>query len=61
MFSSKSSVLIATRKACANLYVRITVATLLSFLAAVFAGTRHFCYSSVASSSVVLILPVCLS
>ncbi|KZP13584.1 hypothetical protein FIBSPDRAFT_869093 [Athelia psychrophila] len=35
----------------------ITVATLLSFLAAVFAGTRHFCYSAVASSSVVLILP----
>lgn len=36
---------------------RITIATLLSFMAAVFAGTHHFCYSSVASSSVVLILP----
>ncbi|THG94343.1 hypothetical protein EW145_g8159, partial [Phellinidium pouzarii] len=35
----------------------ITIATLLSFLAAVLAGTRHFCYSAVASASIVLILP----
>ncbi|KAG0708901.1 hypothetical protein DFH29DRAFT_889625 [Suillus ampliporus] len=35
----------------------ITVATLLSFLSAALASTRHFCYSAVASSSVVLILP----
>lgn len=40
-----------------NLVYRITVATLLSFLSAVLAGTRHFCYSAVASSSIVLILP----
>jgi hypothetical protein len=37
---------------------RITVATLLSFLAAALAATHRFCYSAVASSSVVLILPV---
>jgi hypothetical protein len=37
---------------------RITIATLLSFLCAVFAGTHRFCYSAMASSSVVLILPV---
>lgn len=37
---------------------RITVATLLSFLSAVLARTHHFCYSGVASSSAVLILPV---
>ena len=36
---------------------RITITTLLSFLAAVFAGTHHFCYSAVASGSIVLILP----
>jgi uncharacterized membrane protein YjjP (DUF1212 family) len=36
----------------------ITVATLLSFLSAALASSRHFCYSAVASSSVVLILPV---
>ncbi|KAF9233444.1 hypothetical protein BU15DRAFT_53866 [Melanogaster broomeanus] len=35
----------------------ITVATLLSFLSAALADTKHFCYSAVASSSVVLILP----
>ncbi|OAX39469.1 DUF1212-domain-containing protein [Rhizopogon vinicolor AM-OR11-026] len=35
----------------------ITVATLLSFLSAALASTTHFCYSAVASSSVVLILP----
>ncbi|EJC99465.1 uncharacterized protein FOMMEDRAFT_31180 [Fomitiporia mediterranea MF3/22] len=35
----------------------ITIATLLSFLSAVFAGTHHFCYSAVASGSIVLILP----
>ena len=39
-------------------WFRITIATLLSFLAAVLAGTYHFCYSAVASASVVLILPV---
>jgi uncharacterized membrane protein YjjP (DUF1212 family) len=37
---------------------RITIATLLSFLCAVFAGTHRLCYSAMASSSVVLILPV---
>ena len=37
---------------------RITVATLLSFVAAALASTHRFCYSAVASSSVVLILPV---
>lgn len=36
----------------------ITIATLLSFLSAALASTKHFCYSAVASSSVVLILPV---
>ncbi|KAL5480596.1 PRM10_1 [Sanghuangporus weigelae] len=35
----------------------ITITTLLSFLSAVFAGTHHFCYSAVASGSIVLILP----
>ncbi|KAI0064971.1 DUF1212-domain-containing protein [Artomyces pyxidatus] len=35
----------------------ITIATLLSFLSAALAQTHHFCYSAVASSSVVLILP----
>ncbi|KAJ8591269.1 DUF1212-domain-containing protein [Rhizopogon salebrosus TDB-379] len=35
----------------------ITVATLLSFVSAALASSRHFCYSAVASSSVVLILP----
>jgi hypothetical protein len=36
----------------------ITIATLLSFASAALASTKHFCYSAVASSSVVLILPV---
>ncbi|KAA1473295.1 DUF1212-domain-containing protein [Dentipellis sp. KUC8613] len=35
----------------------ITIATLLSFLSAALASTHKFCYSAVASSSVVLILP----
>ncbi|KAJ8516926.1 hypothetical protein ONZ45_g5812 [Pleurotus djamor] len=35
----------------------ITIATLLSFLAAALAETHRFCYSAVASASVVLILP----
>ncbi|EGN92570.1 hypothetical protein SERLA73DRAFT_65511, partial [Serpula lacrymans var. lacrymans S7.3] len=35
----------------------ITIATLLSFVSAGLASTYHFCYSAVASSSVVLILP----
>ncbi|KAI0247757.1 hypothetical protein BJV78DRAFT_1243036 [Lactifluus subvellereus] len=35
----------------------ITIATLLSFLSGALAQTRKFCYSAVASSSVVLILP----
>ncbi|KAH7886562.1 hypothetical protein F5I97DRAFT_1926861 [Phlebopus sp. FC_14] len=35
----------------------ITIATLLSFASAALASTKHFCYSAVASSSVVLILP----
>ncbi|THG96495.1 hypothetical protein EW026_g5356 [Hermanssonia centrifuga] len=35
----------------------ITVATLFSFISAALASTGHFCYSSVAASSVVLILP----
>ncbi|KAI9461872.1 hypothetical protein F5148DRAFT_1276653 [Russula earlei] len=35
----------------------ITIATLLSFLSAALAQTHKFCYSAVASSSVVLILP----
>jgi uncharacterized membrane protein YjjP (DUF1212 family) len=41
----------------AGLY-RITIATLLSFLSGALAQTHKFCYSAVASSSVVLILPV---
>ncbi|KAH0835484.1 hypothetical protein J3R83DRAFT_9150 [Lanmaoa asiatica] len=41
----------------ANVF-EITIATLLSFLSAALASTKHFCYSAVASSSVVLILPV---
>jgi uncharacterized membrane protein YjjP (DUF1212 family) len=41
----------------AGLY-RITIATLLSFLSGVLAQTHKFCYSAIASSSVVLILPV---
>lgn len=41
----------------ANVF-EITIATLLSFLSAALASTQHFCYSAVASSSVVLILPV---
>jgi hypothetical protein len=36
----------------------ITVATLLSFVCAALASTRRVCYEAVASSSVVLILPV---
>ncbi|KAF8435404.1 DUF1212-domain-containing protein [Boletus edulis BED1] len=40
----------------ANVF-EITIATLLSFLSAALASTNHFCYSAVASSSVVLILP----
>ncbi|KAG6885257.1 hypothetical protein C0992_005285 [Termitomyces sp. T32_za158] len=35
----------------------VTVTTLFSFIAAALAASRHFCYSAVASSSVVLILP----
>ncbi|KAF7307719.1 hypothetical protein MKEN_01132000 [Mycena kentingensis (nom. inval.)] len=35
----------------------ITIATLFSFIAAGLASTGHFCYSAIASSSVVLILP----
>ncbi|TFK38574.1 hypothetical protein BDQ12DRAFT_712934 [Crucibulum laeve] len=34
-----------------------TITLLFSFLAAAFAATHHFCYSAIASSSVVLILP----
>lgn len=37
---------------------RITVATLFSFIAAALASTHYFCYSAVAASSIVLILPV---
>jgi uncharacterized membrane protein YjjP (DUF1212 family) len=37
---------------------RITIATLLSFISGALAQTHKFCYSAVASSSVVLILPV---
>ncbi|KAJ6632256.1 hypothetical protein B0H10DRAFT_9933 [Mycena sp. CBHHK59/15] len=40
----------------ANVF-EITIATLFSFLAAALASSRIFCYSAVASSSVVLILP----
>jgi len=36
----------------------ITIATLMSFVSAALASTEQFCYSAVASSSVVLILPV---
>lgn len=36
----------------------ITIATLLSFVSAALASSGRFCYSAVASSSVVLILPV---
>lgn len=36
----------------------ITVATLLSFVSAALASTKRICYEAVASSSVVLILPV---
>ncbi|GLB38464.1 putative DUF1212-domain-containing protein [Lyophyllum shimeji] len=35
----------------------VTVATLFSFISAALAASRHFCYSAVASSAVVLILP----
>lgn len=37
---------------------RITIASLLSFIAGAFAASRHVCYAAVASGSVVLILPV---
>ena len=37
---------------------RITIATILSFLSAALASTHVFCYSAVASASIVLILPV---
>ena len=40
-----------------SLLLRITITTLLSFMSAVFAGTHHFCYSAIASGSIVLILP----
>lgn len=36
----------------------ITIATVMSFVSAALASTKHFCFSAVASSSVVLILPV---
>lgn len=36
---------------------RITVATVSSFLSAALASTHQFCYSALASGSVVLILP----
>jgi hypothetical protein len=36
---------------------RITVATVASFLSAALASTHQFCYSALASGSVVLILP----
>lgn len=39
---------------------RITIATLLSFLSAALASSSKFCYAAIASSSVVLILPVSL-
>ena len=42
----------------ANVMYRITVATLFSFVAAALASTKYFCYSAVAASSIVLILPV---
>lgn len=35
----------------------ITISTLMSFLSAALASTKHFCYPAVTSSSVVLILP----
>lgn len=36
---------------------RITIASLLSFIAGAFAASKHVCYAAVASGSVVLILP----
>jgi uncharacterized membrane protein YjjP (DUF1212 family) len=39
-------------------FSRVTVTTLFSFLAAALASTEYFCYAAIASSSVVLILPV---
>jgi uncharacterized membrane protein YjjP (DUF1212 family) len=42
----------------ADALVRITIATILSFVSAALANAHFFCYSAVASSSVVLILPV---
>ncbi|KIM73743.1 hypothetical protein PILCRDRAFT_99247 [Piloderma croceum F 1598] len=49
--------LISVRNELYSNVFEITIATLLSFLSAVFAGTHRFCYSAMASSSVVLILP----
>jgi hypothetical protein len=39
-----------------DVHDRITVATLLSFLNAALASTHRFCYSAIASSSVVLVI-----
>ena len=38
--------------------LRITVATMFSFIAAALSSASFFCYSAIASASVVLILPV---
>lgn len=41
-----------------EILTRITIATLLSFLSAAIATSTLFCYSAIASASIVLILPV---
>ncbi|GBE85956.1 Pheromone-regulated membrane protein [Sparassis crispa] len=49
--------LFAARNELYSNVFEITVATIFSFIAAALSSTHHFCYSAVASASVVLILP----
>ncbi|KAI0773058.1 DUF1212-domain-containing protein [Trametes elegans] len=51
------SQLFAARNELYSNVFEITVATILSFLAAALSSTKYFCYSAIASSSIVLILP----
>jgi len=60
MFSSKRFIFVAPVTLLNWMVGRVTMTTLFSFISAALASSHRFCYSAVASSAVVLILPVCL-
>jgi uncharacterized membrane protein YjjP (DUF1212 family) len=51
---------IAARNDLYSNVFEISVAIIISFLAAALASTKYFCYTAIASGGIVLILPVCL-